>query len=266
MKSWKGRCVLVTGGTTGIGYEMARCLAGLGADLVVVARSAPRLAEMKKQFEREFGVIVRVIEKDLSQKGAVEEVYRDVQKSPSKIEALVNNAGFGGWGKFSETDLTTELEMIQLNVTALTHLTKLFVKDMVRAGRGRILNVASTAGFQPGPLMAVYYATKAYVLSFSEALSEELRGTGVTVTALCPGPTRTEFGKRSGMGKTHLFSGPLVMSAADVAREGVRAMEKGSALIVPGLTNKAMTFSLRLSPRSLVRRLVHGIQQKRQNT
>lgn len=264
MKSWKSRTALVTGATSGIGLEIARLLASRGADLVLVARSKERLAEIKKSFEREHGVIVRVFDKDLSKPGAADDVYRAAQQSSGKIEALVNNAGFGGWGRFAETDLVSELEMIQLNVTALTHLTKLFLKDMVRAGRGRILNVASTAAFQPGPLMAVYYATKAYVLSFSEALSEELRATGVTVTALCPGPTHTEFGKRSGMGRTHIFAGPLVMTAANVARAGVEAMERGRAVVVPGAANKAISFSVRVSPRALVRRAVYGIQQKRQ--
>lgn len=264
-KSWKGQTALVTGATSGIGLEIARLLASRGANLVLVARSKDRLADLKKKFERENGVIVRTIEKDLSRPGAAGEVYLQARQSSPRIDAVVNNAGIGGWGKFAETDLVGELDMIELNITALTHLTKLFVRDMVREGRGKILNVASTAGFQPGPLMAVYYASKAYVLSFSEALSEELRGTGVSVTALCPGPTRTEFGDRSGMGKTHLFAGPLVASAERVARDGVRAMEKGKAVAISGTLNKVMVQSLRVGPRALVRRIVHRIQKKRRN-
>lgn len=264
-KTWKGRTALVTGATSGIGYETAKLLASRGADLVLVARSADRLAEAKKTFEREYGVIVRTIEKDLSSEGAAGEVYLQAKQSVPRIDALINNAGVGGWGKFAETDLGTELDMIRLNVSAPTHLAKLFVRDMVRAGRGKILNVASTAGFQPGPLMAVYYASKAYLLSFSEALSEELRGTGVGVTALCPGPTRTEFGKNSGMGKTHLFAGPLVMSSERVARAGIDALERGRVVVVPGFMNRLITFSIRITPRWFVRRAVHGIQQKRRS-
>src|SRR4029077_18852311 len=179
------------------------------------------------------------------------------------IEVLVNNAGFGLGGEFIETDLQRELDMIQVNIGALTHLTKLFLPAMIRRRSGRVMNVASTAAFQPGPLMAVYYATKAYVLSFSEALAEELRHTGVTVTALCPGPTETGFAAAAGVGAARLFTLMKPSSSAAVARTGYKAMKRGRRVVGHGLISKLLTQSLRITPRRLVTLIVRKLQENR---
>ena len=179
------------------------------------------------------------------------------------VDVLVNDAGFGIHGRFSATPLERDLGMIQVNVAALTELVKRALPGMLGRRRGRILNLASTAAFQPGPLMAVYYATKAYVLSFSEALANELSGTGVTVTALCPGPTITDFQKTAGVEKTALFTGPLVMDAAAVARAGYRGMLRGQRLVIPGVANNVLVQALRVSPRRLATAIIRRIQETR---
>ena len=180
-----------------------------------------------------------------------------------KVDVLVNDAGFGVYGPFSQTDGAKELEMIQVNISALTHLTKLFLPAMLERRCGRILNVASTAAFQPGPLMAVYYASKAYVLSFSEALANELAGTGVTVTALCPGPTDTEFQKQAGLEKTRLFSNPFVRDARSVARAGYEGMLSGKRIVIPGVANRLLAQSVRFAPRRFVTAIARSLQEQR---
>ena len=176
---------------------------------------------------------------------------------------LVNNAGFASYGLFNEIDLTSELQMMQVNVVCLTYLTKLFLKDMVKQGSGRILNLASTAAFQPGPLMAVYYATKAYVLSFSEAIANELEGTGVTVTALCPGPTESGFQQRAAMEDSKLVSGQKIMDAETVAKIGYRSLLEGKTVIIPGVKNKILAESVRFTPRKMVTKLVRSMQENK---
>jgi hypothetical protein len=195
--------------------------------------------------------------KDLSQPTAAEEIYRELQSREIEIDVLVNNAGFNVYGPFWETSAQKELQMMQVHMLTLTHLTKLFLPGMLKRKFGKILNLASTASFTPGPGDAVYCATKAYVLSFSEAVAEELRGTGATVTALCPGPTRTEFAERADMADTKIFQGRL-SSAAEVARAGYRALMQEQAIVVVGRTNKLLIFSLRFSPRNLVTRIAKG--------
>ena len=180
-----------------------------------------------------------------------------------RVDILVNNAGFGLGGEFVETDIDRELDMIQVNVTAVTHLTKLFLQPMVLRRSGRILNVASTAALQPGPLMSVYYASKAYVLSFSQALDEELRKTGVTVTCLCPGTTATEFAERAGIANTRLFKLAGVANAEEVARYGYQATMRGDRVALPGMKNKAHMQAIRLLPRSLVTTLARKVQENR---
>lgn len=257
------KTVLITGPTSGIGYELAKLFAKDGYGLVLVARGGDKLLEIKKDFEKQYSIFVKVIEKDLSISSAPQEIFETLEKDSHPIDILVNNAGFGNYGFFSETDLQTELGMIQLNITSLTHMTKLFLKGMVQRGSGRILNVASTAAFQPGPLMAIYYASKAYVLSFTEALANELKGTGVTVTALCPGPTTTGFQKRAEIEGTMLVREGLVMDAGTVAQEGYRALRAGKAVVIPGFKNRAVAFSVRLAPRSFVASTVRRIQERR---
>ena len=253
--------VLVTGATSGIGYELAKRLARDRHDLVLVARSGERLAEIGRELIGSAGVEVRVVPKDLSRPGAAQEVFDELRRKAIPVHILVNCAGFGTAGFFVESDPAAEREMMQLNMVALTELTRLALKEMLPRREGRILNVASTAAFQPGPRMAVYYATKAYVLSFSEALATELTGSGVSVTTLCPGPTRTGFGPRAGMDKTRLFR-MGVMDAAAVAEAGYGALMKGRGLIIPGLPNKLLALSVRISPRRVVAAIVRWLNEE----
>lgn len=249
---------LITGASTGIGKELARIAAAHGRSVILVARSEDKLAELAKELRANDGVEAEVLALDLALPESPGSLEQEVTRRGLQVDALVNNAGFGSHGPFHEASLQNQLEMLRLNVEALTHLTRLFLPAMVRRGRGRILNVASTAALQPGPLMAVYYASKAYVLSFSEAVAEELRGTGVTVTALLPGPTRTEFQVRAGTAGTGLMRLGMA-SARSVAEAGYRGMEAGRAVVIPGFVNNLLALSVRLSPRWLVRRMVKRI-------
>ncbi|MBZ5581093.1 MAG: SDR family oxidoreductase [Acidobacteriia bacterium] len=235
---------LVTGASTGIGADLARLCAAAGFDPILVARDARRLEELAARLAREYQVNPVVLPADLSDPSAPEAIFHAVPATP---DILINNAGFGLRGAFADLDWGRQSAMIQVNVTSLAHLIRLFLPGMLRRSSGRILNVGSTAGFVPGPLMAVYYATKAFVSSFSEALSSEVGGTGVTVTLLCPGPTRTEFKERAGMQKTMLFKGPA-MESADVAQEGFRAMMAGKRVHIAGARNRWMIRLSGLAP------------------
>jgi short-subunit dehydrogenase len=201
---------------------------------------------------------VTVIPKDLSRPTAPEEIYREIESKGIEVDVLVNNAGFNVYGPFSETDSQTEFEMMLVNMIALTRLTKLFLPAMLNRNSGKILNVASTAAFTPGPYAAVYCAGKAYVLSFSEAIAEELRGSGVTVTTLCPGPTLTKFAERANMSDTKIFQGRLA-SAKDVAEAGYGALMRGKTTVIVGLANRLLIFSLRFSPRRFVALVAKGL-------
>jgi len=256
------KVALVTGATSGIGYELAKVLAREGYALVLVARDGRRLGERAREFERSFGTPVRILPMDLSLPQGPARIFQRLRSEGVAVDVLVNNAGFGTNGPFLKADLESQAGMIALNVAALTRLTRLFLPGMAERGSGKILNVASTAAFQPGPMMAVYYATKAYVLSFSEALAEELSGTGVTVTALCPGPTATEFSQRANMKNSRLFSA-FVMEAAKVAEIGYRAMLRGRPVVVAGLRNRLGAFSVRFSPRGLVAKIVRKLNEPR---
>jgi uncharacterized protein len=241
---------LVTGASGGIGLEIARVLAP-DHDLVLVARSAERLREIAAELGG-----ARVLPVDLAEAGAVARIVSEV---PS-VDVLVNNAGVGDFAPFAEADPEKLDLLIALNIGALTGLSRAYLPGMLSRGNGRILNVASTASFQPGPLMAVYYATKAYVLSLSEALSEETRGSGVTVTALCPGPTESGFQAGASMEESRLVRGRKLPTAAAVAAYGVNAMRKGDAVAVPGAMNKVFAASVRFTPRPVMRRIVHRMQ------
>lgn len=257
-----GGVALVTGASSGIGLELAKLFARDGHDLVLVARREDKLKELAAELANRHGVRATVIAADLADPAAPPEVARRVAAAGLEIQFLVNNAGYGLAGRFAQTDVTAELRMIQVNVAALTHLTKLFLPAMEARRHGAILNVASTAGFVPGPFMAVYYATKAYVISFSEALAEEQRGTGVTVTVLCPGATRTEFQTRAGIDlEARLFRGPWVADAASVARAGYRGMLEGKRMVIPGLFNKLMVQSARLAPRAVLAKVARRLQE-----
>jgi uncharacterized protein len=255
---------LVTGASSGIGWELAKLLAEDGYDLALVARGK-KLPSLAKELEAAFSIRAAVVTADLAKPDAAGRVLAEAAKrmAGAPIDVLVNCAGLGTHGKFAESDLARELESIAVNVTALTALTKGVLPSMVERKTGKILNVASTAAFQPGPLMAVYYATKAYVLSFSEAIANELDGTGVTVTALCPGPTETEFQKRAGVEKTALFQGPLVMDARRVAKAGYAGLKRGKRLVIPGVLNRLMVQVVRLSPRRMVTAAARRIQETR---
>jgi len=246
---------LITGASSGIGLELARIFAQNGHSLILAARNQKRLEEIAAELK---SVPVQIVAKDLSRIGAAEELF---QVAP-KCDILVNNAGYGVYGKFAETPLADELGMMQLNMRTLVILTKLYLPAMIAARNGRIMNVASTAAFQPGPLMAIYFATKAFVLSFSEAIANELKGTGVTVTALCPGPTATGFQERGKMENSGLVKGKKIMDGRTVAEAGYRALMAGKTIEIPGFQNKLLTQSLRVSPRAVVTNMVRHMQEE----
>jgi short-subunit dehydrogenase len=243
---------LITGASGGIGYELAKLFAHDHHNLVLVARSGPKLTQFADELQRQFGVSVKTVPLDLSASPAPKFLFDQLQREGVAVDILVNNAAYGKYGEFAEIPLEETLGQIQLNITALTHLTKLFLGPMVERRAGRILNVASTAGFQAGPLMAVYYATKAYVISFSEGLANELKGTGVTVTCLCPGATDTGFQKRAETENSVLFKRLRPMDAKTVALDGYRALRSGKTLAISGLHNWLLAESLRFAPRKLV--------------
>ncbi len=250
---------LVTGASAGIGRELARVLAA-DHDLILTARRETELRTLATELAPAQCHILPI---DLSEATGPRALCDAIGSANLSVNVLVNNAGFGDLGPFAEADLGKMLRMIQVNVTALTELTGLFLPGMRQRGEGRILNVGSVAGFQPGPLMAVYYATKAYVNSFSEALTHELAGSGVTVTCLAPGPTTSEFAAVAGMDATKLFTVGSVADARSVAEAGVRGMMRGKRMVVTGFRNRFLLFAERFVPRGLVIRSVHAMQAKR---
>ena len=253
------KTALITGASGGIGYELALIFGREGYDCVLVARRKDTLEELAQRLQKEHGVSARVIAADLSDPTTPEAIHTEL--GDQRVDVLVNNAGFPTYGLFADTDLRTELEMMQVNMVALTHITKLFLKEMLVRRSGRILNVGSTASFEPGPLMAVYYASKAFVLSFSEALANELQGTGVTVTCLCPGPTRTGFQKRGALEDSRLVTGKIA-NARSVAEAGYRGLKAGKTIVIPGFGNRLVPVVVRLSPRWAVTRVVRRMQER----
>ena len=252
---------LITGASSGIGLDLARLMAP-DFDLIITARNRARLEEIATDLEEQHGNRVHVIVRDLMQPESPLQVFGEAERRGLQVDVLVNNAGFGGYGAFADTDLGNELEMIQVNITALTELTKLALSHMLERKHGSILNVASTAGFQPGPLMAVYYATKAYVISFTEAIGNELKGSGINVICLCPGATATEFAKRADMEKSRLFK-LGAMSSADVARAAYLALLlRRRGMVIPGFMNKLLLQALRVSPRWAVLAISRRLQER----
>ena len=245
------RNVLITGASGGIGYELAKLFARDGHNLILVARSADKLSQVATELEAT-GVKVRTLPLDLTDSPAPKFLFDQLQRESIAVDILINNAGFGAYGEFSQMSETEILGQISLNVTALTELTRLFLPAMIERRFGRIMNVASTAGFQPGPLMAVYYATKAYVISFSEAIANEVQNSEVTVTCFCPGATQTGFAKRAGNDKTRVFKRAAVMRADKVALDGYRAVMEGRTLAISGAQNWLVAQSARFAPRKLV--------------
>jgi len=243
---------LITGASGGIGYELAKLFANDHYDLVLVARSAEKLSRFAVELQSQFGISAKSIALDLTDPAAPQSLFKQLASERISVEILVNNAGYGVFGEFNQASMDETLGQIQLNITALTHLTKLFLPPMVQRRSGKILNVASTAGFQAGPLMAVYYATKAYVILFSEALANELEGSGVTVTCLCPGATDTGFQGRAGNDETLLFKKLRPMDAKTVARDGYRGLMAEKTMVISGFRNWLVAESVRFAPRKMV--------------
>jgi uncharacterized protein len=253
---------LITGASNGIGLELAKVHASTGDNLVLVARNKSKLDELKATFEDQFKVKVYTIGKDLAAPNAAQDVYDETKQQNIQIDYLINNAGFGDFGMFVATDWNKELQMINLNITTLTQFTKLYLQDMVKRGNGKIMNVASTAAFQSGPTMAVYYATKAYVLSFSEAIDNEVSDKGVTVTTLCPGATESGFQAAAAMEESALVKGKKLPTSKEVAEYGYKAMMKGKTVAIHGMMNWLMANSVRFTPRALVVKITRMIQDK----
>ncbi len=253
---------LITGASNGIGLELAKVHASKGGDLVLVARNKSKLDELKSELESQYKVSVYTIGKDLSAHNSAQGVYDETTKQNIQIDYLINNAGFGNFGMFAETEWNKELQMINLNITTLTQFTKLYLQDMVKRGNGKIMNVASTAAFQSGPTMAVYYATKAYVLSFSEAVDNEVRDKGVTVTALCPGATESGFQAVAAMEESNLVKGKKLPTSKEVAEYGYASMMKGKTVAIHGVMNWILANSVRFMPRALVVKVTRKIQDK----
>ncbi len=265
MQTTFNETALITGASSGIGLELARCFAAdyaanPGCRLVLTARNTAALETLAGELRRDHKIQVTVITADLVQSTAPQAIFDQLKAGGIEVDVLVNNAGFGLMGEFSRLPQPRQLEILQVNMTALTALTGLFLPGMILRRRGGVLNVGSVAGFQPGPNMAIYYATKAYVLSFTEALAEELRGSGLTVSVLCPGPTESNFGQVARAGRARKIQTPK-MSARAVAEYGYRAYRQGRVISVPGAMNKLLTLLVRIFPRSLVRKTAQRYNQ-----
>lgn len=260
MKPTLNRTALITGASSGIGYALAENFAADGFDVVLAARSVAKLEALADKLQTRFGITATVIAADLETAHGAAQLHAEIKRRDIVISALANNAGYGSFGEFKDSSLDTELAMMQLNMLTLVALTKLCMPDLV-ATKGKVLNVASIAAFQPGPYMAVYYATKAFVLSFSEAIAEELDGTGVTVTALCPGLTASGFQDKADMNKSALVKGKKLPTSEEVAALGYQAMQRGQRVYVPGVQNWLFTQSVRFTPRSMVTAMVKKLSK-----
>jgi short-subunit dehydrogenase len=256
------KTALITGASSGIGYELSKVFAKNRYNLVLVSRNIEKLEIISEEIRKKNDIKVKVISNDLCESSAPQELYDAVAAEGINIDVLVNNAGIGIHGKLIDSSTQKQMDLIQLNITSLTMLCKLFGRHMVKKGSGRILNVASTAAFQAGPLISTYYASKAYVLMLSEALGSELRQDGVTVSVLCPGPTQTEFFERNDMIGIRLEKSPYIMSPTKVAEIGFSGLLKGKTVVIPGLINKLLAFSVRLTPRRVVTAIASYLNQR----
>lgn len=254
------KTALVTGAASGLGYELANLLAQDGYKLILIDIDASSLNEVKTQLETNYKVEVVILVKDLGVQSISEEIISDINNEP--IDVLINNAGFGLFGSFVDTDWERESEMLHVHILTTTHLTKLVLEGMVKRGHGKILNMSSLAAFQPGPLMAIYYASKGYMLSFSEAIANELKGTGVTVTALCPGPTKTSFQKTVSTDSSDNKITFNMASAKAVAAYGYKSMLNGKTYAIPGRFNKFLAILPRIVSRDAAAAIVRRIQEK----
>jgi len=257
------KIALITGASAGIGLEFVKIFAKEKYDLVISARNETKLTELANEIKNKHNVNVKVIPKDLSKQNAGKEIFNELKNENINIDILINNAGFGIFDNYWNVELNDEQNMLQVNIMALAELTNLFAKDMVNRGGGKILNVASTAAFQPGPTMAGYYASKAFVLSFSQAVDFELREKGVQVSTLCPGPTITEFQIRANMEDLNLFKKGFTMSAEEVAQIGYNGLMKGKPVIIAGAMNKISAMSSKISPAKVSMKIVNWLQSKK---
>ncbi len=253
------KTALITGASGGIGLELTRLFARDQYNLILVARRSDKLEELKNELMSKYNIQVHLVCKDLAQLDAAADVYNFITQQNLDVYYLINNAGFGDYGFFWKSNWQKTSQMIQLNITTLTQLTRLFLPQMIAKKEGWIMNVASTAGFLPGPLMSVYYATKAYVLSFSEALANELQGTGVRVSILCPGPTTSGFQDAAQMSKSRLNKMKVMAAAEPVARYGYRSLFKGKTIVIPGFLNKMTPLIVRLLPRKMSTAMIRRI-------
>ena len=253
---------LITGASGGIGYELAKLFARDHYNLMLVARSTEKLNQVAAELQSQFQVTVKTVALDLASPPAAKFLFDQMQREGVAVDVLVNNAGFGSFGEFAGMPEDEILGQIHLNITALTHLTRLFLRPMVARRSGKVMNVASTAAFQPGPLMAVYYATKAYVLSFSEALANEVAGSGVIVSCFCPGATDTGFAKRAGTEDSRLFKKLRPMNAEVVARDGYRGLMVGQTVVISGVQNWLVAESVRFAPRKMVTAISRWVAEK----
>ncbi len=252
---------LITGASSGLGCEFAKLFASDGHDLILVARRVDRLNELKKQIEEKYMTKVTILSQDLTLPDAAESVFSFTEQNKIQVDFLVNNAGFGDFGFFDSCDIAKQQNMVMLNVMTLTKLARLYIAGMKERNFGRILNVASIAAFMPGPKMSVYYATKAYVRSFSEALSVELKKTGVSVTILCPGPTKSEFWDKSEADSSSIYKHMIFYKAEKVASLGYRKMKRQKLFAIPGLMTNIIIFFAKIVPRSWARTIVYFVQR-----
>jgi uncharacterized protein len=256
------RTALITGASSGFGAGFAKLFARDGFDVVLVARSGAVMEELAQELEERHGIAATVLPKDLSRPGACHDIVENLRQRHVRVDALVNNAGFAQYGPFADGDPAELVDMLHVNVVALSELTRAFLPGMVERGWGRILNLGSVGSFAPAPMTAAYAATKAYVLSLSLALQDELRGTGVTVTALCPGPTETGFQARAEMADSKLVAGRRLDSADEVVHAGYEAMRKGRPYLVTGATSRAFAFGSRFLPRMTTARIAGNSQRR----
>lgn len=257
----RNKTVLITGASKGIGYELAKLFAADGYDLVLIARSKELLYEIKENFETEYKSEVLVIVKDLSLPDSALEIYNETQKREIEIDILINNAGIGEFGHFADLEFEKVRQIVQLNMIAVTELTSLYLKEMTKRRSGKIMNVSSLAAFQPGPWMSLYYASKAYIQSLSEAIAVELEGTGVTMTVLCPGPTKSDFQKQVGSEDSALVRLNLMSSSEEVAKHAYKDLDNGKMISIPGVLNNGIAFLAKIFPSKAGARIVRNLQE-----
>lgn len=256
------KTVLITGASAGIGYEFAGIFAKNNYNVLAIGRDTQKLYSLKSELEKKYNVTINILPIDLSHPDDLNEIHQFIKENNIKIDILINNAGFGIYGEFAETEFQRELDMINVNIVALTYLTKIILKEMIRNKSGTIINVASTASFKPGPLISVYYATKAYVLSFSEAVAAEIKNSGVNITILCPGPTSTDFFLKASGNKPGTLKYNKTATPHEVAMFGFNAIKKNKLFAIPGFRNRLYVNILKFIPRRLITSVLYSLKKK----